>query len=191
MITLEFKDTSGTVANIAVDCTLTEGHGFEVDPTQHPVETGSNITDHFRIKPKELHLEGAFADEPVIGGGLQVGRAADLYNQMQQLTEAGALVSISTELRRYENMLIRKLVSTKAKDTKGTVRWTADLLEIRLVSTQSVALSRTVRGGKKSKGPKTGKPAEEATKNQSQLKKLSNKAKSGAFGNLVKVVAGG
>lgn len=191
MITLEFKDSTGTVASIQVDCTLMEGHAFEVDPTQHPVETGANITDHFRIRPRELHLEGGFSDEPVIGGGEQKGRAADLFNQMRLLTEAGALVTVATDLQRYENLLIRKLASTKTPDTKGAVRWTADLMEIRLVSTESVALSRAVRGGKKNKGPKTGKDAEEPTKNRSQLKKLELKAKGGAFGNFAKALAGG
>jgi len=72
-----FKDSIGTTygkplapngANldvINVDATLSEVHSAEVELTSHPVETGADITDHARPKPREIRIDGFVTNAPL------------------------------------------------------------------------------------------------------------------------------
>ena len=72
-----YKDSIGTTygqplapngANldvINIDATLSEVHSAEVELTQHPVETGADITDHARPKPREIRIDGFVTNSPL------------------------------------------------------------------------------------------------------------------------------
>jgi hypothetical protein len=50
---------------IVLDATVTLKHSLQAEPTQHPVEGGSSITDHVHVKPDMLELEGVISDTPI------------------------------------------------------------------------------------------------------------------------------
>lgn len=55
---------------VSFDLTISEGHEATAEVTEHPVETGSNISDHIRTNPESLNLELYVTDTPItdLGG---------------------------------------------------------------------------------------------------------------------------
>ena len=68
------------IGDIAIDCTVTETHTSTATVTEHPVESGSNITDHIRPEPVQLSVNGIITNTPI---GAQ---------QTQRVISAGGLV---------------------------------------------------------------------------------------------------
>ena len=53
------------IGDIAIDCTVTERHTSTATVTEHPVESGSNITDHIRPEPVQLSVNGIITNTPI------------------------------------------------------------------------------------------------------------------------------
>lgn len=64
---------SGSSLFVEFDLTETEGHEFTSEVTDHPVEAGSDITDHIRPQPQTLSLQMFVTQTPIGDGG---GRGA-------------------------------------------------------------------------------------------------------------------
>lgn len=50
---------------LVVDATVSESPTYEATPTDHPVEKGSDITDHIIIKPISLKIDGVISETPL------------------------------------------------------------------------------------------------------------------------------
>lgn len=50
---------------ILVDATVKEDAQYEADLTRHPVEEGPDVTDHIRVKPVKLEVEGLISETPL------------------------------------------------------------------------------------------------------------------------------
>lgn len=61
----------------------TESPVSEIETVAHPVETGINVTDHVRRKPKEITLEGEVVGE----------NAEDIVKQIIDINQKGAVVT--------------------------------------------------------------------------------------------------
>lgn len=63
-------DTDGSLI-VTFDLTISEGHEMTSEVTEHPVEVGSNISDHVRPNPQALTLELYVTNTPIedIGRG--------------------------------------------------------------------------------------------------------------------------
>jgi hypothetical protein len=104
------------------DCSLNEVHTDEAEITEHPVETGANITDHIRKLPASVEINGLVTDTPIailasvtarspVQGALipSQKRSDDAYALLQQFMENGDLVRVVTSLRDYDNMALSSL----------------------------------------------------------------------------------
>src|SRR4051812_43565615 len=54
-----------TIGTIWVDVSISEKHSLSAAVTEHPVESGSNITDHVRPEPRVIQIEGLVTNHPV------------------------------------------------------------------------------------------------------------------------------
>ena len=64
MIDIVFDDGWYKIDTIAIDAVVRETHRFAGEVTEHPVETGSNLSDHYRQAPRGIELEGVITDTP-------------------------------------------------------------------------------------------------------------------------------
>ena len=48
------------------DASISETHTDESDVTEHPVEDGSNITDHVRLLPNTFEMSGMITNTPLV-----------------------------------------------------------------------------------------------------------------------------
>lgn len=53
-----------TIGPIWIDVSISETHGLSADVTQHPVESGSDMTDHIRPTPRTIQIEGLVTNHP-------------------------------------------------------------------------------------------------------------------------------
>lgn len=53
------------IASIWIDISLREQHNASAEATRHPVEDGVDITDHVRLAPDQLQIEGLVTNQPI------------------------------------------------------------------------------------------------------------------------------
>jgi hypothetical protein len=176
---------SDTSQFLEADATVSATHEGSAMITRHPVERGSDITDHIRREPDTVDIDIVISDTPVmylaslrakasVPGGNPKTRAKDAYDFLRRIKDNGQTVKVVLGLRTYRTMAIRSLSVTQDKDTSNIVRIRARFEEIIIAQTETVAAPEPVnqsRGdrvnqGKKSKVEATPKVD---TKSQSLL----------------------
>lgn len=120
MFVISWKDDSGNEQSVTFDALKDESFSREVDITEHPVETGANISDHVRPKVAQLRVSGVLTDalrEVFTSGSIvtraRPGRALANFKQLEALRDAATLVTVTTPARKHENMLIQSLSWTR------------------------------------------------------------------------------
>lgn len=179
-ITLE-EDTTRV---LSFDAAISETHIGNAVTTDHPVEAGSDMTDHIQRTPEELQMVGIVSDTPVlflaslraqpaVTGGDSRNRAKDAYTFVKEIKDGGKLVRVSTSLRDYTNMAIVGLSVIRDKETSRVVELTISLREILIATTEQVAAPEPETNARKKQtkqGKKTKQPETEA--NQTQARSL-------------------
>ena len=140
------------IGGISVQAILEESHYNRLEVTEHPVESGSPISDHSFMRPKEVTLRCGWSNasaESLIGaatslfsgGGLAASDyVSSVYSQLLALQESRTRMSIATTLRTYDNMLITGLQVTRDEKTSQALMVTATCREVLIASTQSTTL---------------------------------------------------
>ena len=153
-------------ANLYFECILSEKTDYGADISEHPVEQGSDITDHVRVKLQECTLSALVTQSPTdprIAQRVQVVRTVaintaqnqygsftgyelptpnDFIGQtealLKQLMESAALLTVVRPSRVMNNMAITSIGISN--DDVSTARiFAIGLREVRLVTTQLVA----------------------------------------------------
>jgi hypothetical protein len=153
---LQGKNSNLQVFDIlTVDATLSETHSAQAEVTEHPVEVGSDVTDHIRPKPVEVRIDGVVTNSPLpkdllrsaisaspIGPGLAIGEAAalaiigaaeftkDAFNTLRKIRDNGQLVVLATPYQQYENMAMTELQVVRATDTGDALHFQATFRQI-------------------------------------------------------------
>lgn len=190
-LALLYKATKAKIGAIELDASLTESHDAEVDVTEHPVERGVDVADHIRPKPETVTIEGLVSNRPIGLGGLSsipvVGgfltdnesRAQTALTKLIELKDSGTTLTLTTAIKKYENMVMTSLKYPRDAKLGGSVKFTAVFKRIHIVETKTTVLERfekAVHGAKKPGGPQATGPADEATKRKSFAKQLGSKA---------------
>ena len=134
---------------LTLDASVNETHSNEAEITEHPVETGSNITDHVRRRPETLEIEGVVSNKPIavlasqtqrgIRGGPIETKDSDAHEEMRRWQDQGKLLTVMTTLRDYENMVVEGLSVTRDARNGDILRVVMRLREIILANTELVA----------------------------------------------------
>lgn len=75
-------------AVLLVDVTLSDKVSYKAEMTEHPVEVGSDVTDHILVKPIEISIEGIASEDPV--------ELKDAYSEkglLDELTDSAGAVA--------------------------------------------------------------------------------------------------
>jgi hypothetical protein len=65
VIDIVFESGCYMIDTIAVDAVVREVHRFAGEVSEHPVEDGSNVSDHYRPAARAVQLEGVITDTPI------------------------------------------------------------------------------------------------------------------------------
>ena len=184
-------ETGGDPINL--DASVREVHSLEGEVSDHPVETGVDIVDNYRVLPRKLQIEGVVTNSPLSTAfpgsslinsaiGLISGDVAPLVNAWQEFErffDEAVVLTITTSLRDYENMVLIGLEVTRDAENSEKLTFTASAREIIFVDTQegdASLLPASVLGqASKSAGKATNSTANAAeAKQASFLHKLLN-----------------
>lgn len=170
------------------DASIRETHSSEVTITDHPVEKGSDISDHARRRPDTLQINGVVTNNPVVilrsqralpsvRDGDPNTRAEDAYGFLLELQSQRLVVGCSTTLRDYANMLITSLSVPRESRTGTIADISLTLREIAIADTETTDAPEPTNPARKRKttlGKKNKPAATQATqvKAQSILDKI-------------------
>ncbi len=135
---------------LRVDTSIEEVHESELELTENPVEAGSDITDHSFMRPKRVRLRCGWSNSSlqalgaVISGFFSGGTMASgvsyvdsVFLQLHQIQTSRQLISLTTGLVNYQNMLIRSVRATRDKRTSQALMVEAVCQEAILVHTEA------------------------------------------------------
>lgn len=142
----------GQTTGIVIDATMTESHVLTSEVTQYPIEDGSVITDHVQLKPLIYQMTGCISDTPI--GFLVLGNIGNILNTVQKLLGSGraqesyyAIVdlwksrlpfTVTTNLKRYENMIFTSFVVDDDVDTANEINFKATLQQVTITQSQTI-----------------------------------------------------
>jgi hypothetical protein len=140
--------------------------------TEHPVESGANITDHIRPDPVQLSITGIVSDTPI--GSRQVQRSIEVGGASVQVTQqeppssatgfgraawakldairvTAKPVKVVTRDKTYESMALVSLSVPKEAKTGGALYFTAQFKQVRIVFNRStkVVVAKAPKSHKK------------------------------------------
>lgn len=174
-----------SVGGLVFDATLREAHTLEIEVTDNPIETGSEVSDHMFVKPKRLTLAAVVSDVNLhpTNSDLYQGpsRSQAAFQLLESLQESGEPFNIQTGLKLYTNMMCLVVRAEQDKDSDGALLFEADFKEADIVTTQTVtypprAAGKTTRQASPTlqKGKQQGTQVTQTQKNQSALNSLYN-----------------
>lgn len=170
---------------IVVDASVREVHNVSGQVSDHPVEKGIDIVDHYRVLPRGIEIEGIVTNTPIVSGlpgatlvnsviGLVQGDtdpASNAWNELNRFFDESIVLVIVTSLKQYDNMVLTDLTVTRNAQQAQGIFFTATAREVRFVDTElgeAIELPSTPVGQKaKSAGKKTNKAANTAQGTQS------------------------
>ena len=162
---------------IVLDASVSETHSVSGEVSDHPVETGVDIVDHYRVLPRGLQLEGVVTNSPLTvqypGASLinsaiglingDVDPSANAWKELQRFFDKAVVLDISTSLENYTNMVLTSLDVTRNSGTTNGLFFTLTAREIKFVDTaEGAAITLpvvTVGQAKKSAGKATNTTA--------------------------------
>jgi len=122
------------IAGYFFDAVLREEHITALRITEHPVQTGANISDHAFQLPVQLMMEIGMSDvmDSMVRGQFQTGqgKSVSAYQTLVDLQAQRSPLRVVTKLNAYENMLIEHISSPVSRETTYGMRAVITLRQI-------------------------------------------------------------
>lgn len=160
--------TLTSIGGISVDTTIEEAYEDTLEATEHPVEAGTQITDHSFKRPMEVVLRCGWSDSSIAalagavsniasslfglgstsqssgsftGGAMAASDyIAGIYSQLLQLQESRQTFALSTGMRSYDAMLLMSIRVRRDQSTRYVLLVEAVCRQMIIVSTQTATL---------------------------------------------------
>jgi hypothetical protein len=153
---------------VTFDVVENEDEALDAEVTEHPVEKGSDITDHVRPKPETFRVEGLISNT-LASNSKEAARIYNPYSSppsfqlaspadnsrpgddaratLKEIHAAGEPVELylgDTETGRdYQNVVLQSISFPRDQHTGDALRFSAAFREVRIVSNQLVAIPDT------------------------------------------------
>ncbi len=163
---------SSSIGGYRIDVFVVEDHTQEAEATDLPVEEGSPITDHVRLRPGMLAVDcivsdspiGALADERGLSDGAYILPSEEARSHMERLIEAREIVAVETSIRTYDDLVLLGIGENVTVGTGKAMRFRATFKRVRIVKNERshvpVAAPRNAK--KKNRGHVPAKAVETA-----------------------------
>lgn len=140
-------DENGVIYGWFFDAFLKESHVGSVRVTEHPVQSGANISDHAYNLPDKLTIEILMSDvmDTVIANQFYnegpKTKSISAYEVLRQLKEKRQPLKVRTRLYYYENMLIENMTTNDDFKTGESLRCTVMMRQIMMASVSTGVVS--------------------------------------------------
>lgn len=129
--------TRRAIANIYPHVTTQEIHHDELQITQHPVETGTPVTDHAFPQPFTVEMHVNWSDSTAQTSGY----VQAVYRALLNVQRSRQPISATTGKRIYNSMLIKSILVDTDLESENSLSVVVLLQQIVITSTQSVTAS--------------------------------------------------
>ncbi len=142
------------IGNVTITCSVHESHMYSAQVTDHPMEVGSDVSDHRVVDPFILTLDGVISDattdvlQDLLGSikpGSSVNAAAAsripvevAYQRFLDMFKAASVLTVVTSLASYERMVFTRFGVTRDKDTNTVLSFSAELKQVTFVKSQTI-----------------------------------------------------
>lgn len=151
--TVMVKSNLGGFFFDAIFSTDTE-HGLTI--TQHPVQTGANISDHAFVNPIRIGMQVGVSDAMGYRYGADYGsdgmtKSVQAYRQLCKLQELRIPMQVVTRLNTYNNMLIESIEVSDDVSTLCAFKANVNLVQVLVVNvgTEKVSARDWTTGAQK------------------------------------------
>ena len=157
----EIGETYEVTVGYYFDAFTKENHVGSVRVTEHPVQGGSNISDHAYNLPDKLTIEVLVSDsvQPIVAGQFASGKTKSIsaYEVLRKLKEKRVLVSVRTRLHYYTNMIIEGMNVSDDYKSANSLRCTVSLRQVMMavVPVEYVTLTKRQAVVETNKGTKS------------------------------------
>jgi len=127
------------------DAFLQVNHSSKLRITEHPVQSGANISDHAFIESSEINMKIGMSDcmQSIVKGQFTGGwsRSSTAYKVLLELQKLRIPIQILTRLGVYKNMLISVISVTDDATTLNSLIAEVTFKEVFVVQTKTVKIS--------------------------------------------------
>ena len=107
--------------------------------TQHPVQTGANISDHAFVNPIRMTMQVGVSDAMAYRAGTSYGgdgktKSVQAYRLLCKLQELRTPMQVVTRLNTYQNMLIESIDVSDDVSTLCALKATVNLVQVLVVN---------------------------------------------------------
>ena len=124
--------------------------------TQHPVQTGANISDHAFVNPIRMTMQVGVSDAMAYRAGADYGgdgktKSVQAYRLLCKLQELRTPMQVVTRLNTYQNMLIESIDVSDDVSTLCALKATVNLVQVLVVNvgTEKVSARAWTSGAQK------------------------------------------
>ena len=193
-----FIRTKRFLGSIQLDAVLRETLTNTIRVTKNPVELGVDINDHAIIEPKRYTMEGAVSDTPLGFAALEniassivdsvsgffgdstgegATRSQAAYETLVALQETREPIEVQAGLTLLTNMLIENISVSQDKDTSRTLMFVAKLVEVQIVSTETISFPQeSLSGSAKQQASSTIDKGRQAVEDRGSLLDSGNES---------------
>ncbi len=127
------------IGGLFFDAIFTTTTEHQLMITQHPVQTGANISDHAYVQPVKITMDIGVSDAmayriPGAYDNLGPTKSISAYRALCKMMELRIPVKVLTRLNTYENMLIESIVVNDDVSTLYALKATVQLVQILVVN---------------------------------------------------------
>jgi len=135
--------------NYLFDAYFNINHESTLSITEHPVQTGSNISDHAFMQPNTLSFEVGMSDvmkdisnSNYVSFSNDATRSINAYKILRQLQLNRVPINVYTKLWDYKNMLIETTSAPDTNETAYALKASVTLKEIPVATVTTVKISQ-------------------------------------------------
>lgn len=139
---------STSLGDFIFDAYLNINHDSNLAITEHPIQTGANISDHAYMEANKVTFEIGMSDvmQDISDSKFTKftngpSRSINAYEMLRKLQSQRFPIKAITKLWTYDNMLIESITAKEDKTTTYGLRATVTLKEIFVVAVTTVKIS--------------------------------------------------
>jgi len=140
--TIVYAPQLTSVGAIELSASIRETHVYPNEVTAEPVDEGGDVTDHVRVKPVEVTIEGLVSN---VGFADQSSSSAEAFEALLELRNSRQTTTLITGLASYADMAVVNLSFPRGANTGDALPFTLVLKQIRKVKTSTTTLAANTR----------------------------------------------
>ncbi|MBQ9211076.1 MAG: hypothetical protein IJ153_05710 [Clostridia bacterium] len=125
------------------DAVFSTEHNLSVTATQHPVQTGSSVSDHAFTNPSEVSIEIGMSDAMQ---GVGADHSVNAFQQLKAIMLRKEPLTVITRLDTYTDMLITSISAPDNYETMHGLKAQVYFQQIEIVSVATVKVQQLVTG---------------------------------------------